>query len=136
MLASRGAIRSQNGRPLVVLEGERCPGCNGRCGMRLAPPPTLAVDVDANVADGTPVEVVVAANLLTRRALILFAPPLATALGTALGVEYLAWDWREWLVPAALVAACASTATVLRIRRRPPRAPTLIPARDGLRLHL
>lgn len=137
LLLSRGTVRSPDGRPSVVLDGELCAGCNGRCGLRLTAKPTLPVAVGAEVADGTPVEVVVAANSLARRVLALFAPPLAVAVAAAVGSEYLPWDWRHWLVPAALATSIALTTSVLRFcRREPRREPAVETTGDGLRMQL
>ncbi len=78
--------------PAVVFDTAHCPGCDGRCGVRLGATPPLAVAVE--LPDGAPVEVVAGAGFLAWRALGVFGVPLLATVVAAVFMDAAAWgDW-------------------------------------------
>ena len=112
-LLCRGTVRRRDGMAEVALEPKRCAGCEGRCGIRLgrARLPLETLDL----ADGTPVEIVASARALGAQALLVFAVPVALAVGAVLVAEQLEWGG-PWLVPAVLLAS-ALAAMCMRFAR-------------------
>ena len=115
-LTCQGRVRTQDGQRVVVLEGERCPGCNGGCRLRWAASPTLPLGID--VPDGAEVEIVAASRRLTTRAALVFGLPLAAALLAAVLAQQATADaW--WIAVAFLVAVAAMVGIRLATRRTP-----------------
>ena len=104
-LTCRGRIRTVDGKQVVVLEGENCPGCNGACRLRFVAP-QLTLRMDDELPDGTAVEVVASPSRLVGRAALVFGIPLFAALIAAIAVERTSVG--AWLIPAALLAAGAA----------------------------
>ena len=127
-------VRDAEGQLAVAFAGERCPGCDGRCGLRLGHTPALPLPSDGTqrIAVGARLEVVAPANRLKRQAALVFGLPLAVAAGAAT----LA-DWAGGHPLWVLVAAVAGLALplVARFARRAEPAAVLRQG-DGGRLEL
>ena len=97
----------------IVFDAETCPGCRGHCGFGLGAS-QLAVDVGANIPDGTRVDVTASAILLRRQALLVFGTPLAI-LSVAVAVAHFA-AWSDWTVAGATLATLGATVVATRAR--------------------
>lgn len=110
-LSQVGTARRVGTGCAVVFHAERCAGCDGRCGVSVG---GGEVPLDFEVPDGTPVEVVVSARDLARRALGVFGWPLGAVGGTALAAEWVGAG--EALVVAALFGAALAVVAVRAAR--------------------
>lgn len=98
----------------VVFHGDRCAGCDGRCGVSVG---GGEVPLDFEVPNGTRVEVVASAHDLARRALGVFGWPLG-----AVGVAAFVAEWvgvSEALIVTALFGTAAAVVAVRAARSKP-----------------
>lgn len=91
----------------VVFHGDRCAGCDGRCGVSVG---GGEVPLDFEVPNGTRVEVVASAHDLARRALGVFGLPLGAVGAAALVAEWVGAS--EALIVAALFGTAAAVVAV------------------------
>ena len=106
-LSRVGTARHIGAGCAVVFHGDRCAGCNGRCGVSVGGD---EVPLNFEVPNGTRVEVVASANDLARRALGVFGWPLGAVAAGALVAERVGAG--EALIIAALFGAAAAAVAV------------------------
>ena len=109
-LTRAGTVRRVGVDCTVVFQHERCPGCEGRCGLTIGAAAPLALDTD--LPEGAAVEVAASTRALSLRALRVFGWPLSAVVIAALVVEPSTAN--DWLVAAVLVVTVL--ATVLAVR--------------------
>ena len=98
-LTRTGTVRRIGADCTVVFQRERCPGCEGRCGLAIGAADELALDTD--LPEGAAVEVAASTRALSRRAILVFGWPLSAVVIAALVAEPSAAN--DWLVAAILV---------------------------------
>ena len=127
-------VRDAEGRLGVAFAGEHCPGCDGRCGLRLGRTPALPLPSDGapEVAIGARLEVVAPANRLKHHAALVFGLPLAVAAGAATFADW-AGGHPLWVLLATLVGLALPLAARLARRAEPV---AVLRQGDGGRLEL
>ena len=125
-------VRDAEGQLAVAFAGERCPGCDGRCGLRLGHTPALPLPSRQEIAIGARLEVVAPANRLKRQATLVFGLPLAVAAGAATLADWA--GWHPLWVFVATVAGLALPLVARFARRAEPAA--VLRQGDGGRLEL
>ncbi|MDE0419898.1 MAG: SoxR reducing system RseC family protein [Gammaproteobacteria bacterium] len=81
-----GTVRGVGANRAVVFHRVRCADCDGRCGLSFG---GGEVPLDADLPDGTVVEVVASVGGLARRAMGVFGWPLGAILVAAAVAEWL-----------------------------------------------
>lgn len=110
----------------VVFHGDRCAGCDGRCGVSVG---AGEVPLDFDVPNGTRVEVVASAHDLARRALGVFGWPLGAVGAVALVAEWVGAS--EALIVTALFGTAAAVVAVRAARSIPGGSATPMSRRAG-----
>lgn len=113
-------VRDAEGRLAVAFAGERCPGCDGRCGLRLGRTPALPLPSDGtgNITIGERLRVVAPAYKLHRHAALVFGLPLFVAAGGAMFADWIGWH-PLWVLVATVAGLAVPLATRL-VRRAEP----------------
>ena len=133
-LTCKGTVRTKGGEQVVLLDGENCPGCDGRCRLRFSVP-QLTLPAECEVQDGTTIEIATTGRRFVAQATLVFGVPLLVALLAAAAVEWTTAG--AWLVPAALLAAAAAlTAARLMFPRKTSGGAALETDRTPLRLRI
>lgn len=113
-------VRDAEGRLSVAFAGVRCPGCDGRCGLRLGRTPALPLPCagTGDITIGERLNVVAPANKLHRQAALVFGLPLAVAAGGATFADWIGWH-PLWVFVATLVGLALPLAARLARRAEP-----------------
>lgn len=114
LLVRPGMVRCVDGVSAVVFDLDRCPGCDGRCGVSIGLGSAMALDVALPAQ--TRVEVVTPAGVVLGLALLVLGVPLVLAVAAAVVAEMLAWG--EWTVAAALAGSALTVVGALALAAR------------------